>query len=83
MQQQLNDITLKFFRYFDSKFRGLNHRIAEQDKHIEGLYQLIDTYVQQTELQAHDALIDNARLSRVEKLLYASLGNQETAELQL
>ena len=83
MQQQLNDITLKFFRYFDSKFRGLNHRLAEQDKHIEGLYQLIDTYVQQTELQAHDALIDNARLSRVEKLLYASLGNQETAELQL
>ena len=83
MQQQLNDITLKFFRYFDSKFRGLNHRIAEQDKHIEGLYQLIDTYVQQTELQAYDALIDNARLSRVEKLLYASLGNQETAELQL
>lgn len=83
MQQQLNDITLKFFRYFDSKFRGLNHRIAEQDKHIEGLYQLIDTYIQQTELQAHDALIDNARLSRVEKLLYASLGNQETAELQL
>lgn len=83
MQQQLNDITLKFFRYFDSKFRGLNHRLAEQDKHIEGLYQLIDSYVQQTELQAHDALIDNARLSRVEKLLYASLGNQETAELQL
>jgi len=83
MQQQLNDITLKFFRYFDSKFRGLNHRIAEQDKHIEGLYQLIDTYVQQTELQAYDALIDNARLSRVEKLLYASLGNQEAAELQL
>lgn len=83
MQQQLNDITLKFFRYFDSKFRGLNHRLAEQDKHIEGLYQLIDTYVQQTELQAHDALIDNARLSRVEKLLYTALGNQETAELQL
>ena len=83
MQQQLNDITLKFFRYFDSKFRGLNHRLAEQDKHIEGLHQLIDSYVQQTELQAHDALIDNARLSRVEKLLYAVLGNQETAELQL
>ena len=81
MQQQLNDITLKFFRYFDSKFRGLNHRIAEQDKHIEGLYQLIDTYVQQTELQAQDALIDDARLTRVETLLQASLTKPEPAEV--
>ena len=83
MQQQLNDITLKFFRYFDSKFRGLNHRLAGQDKHIVGLYHFIDSYVQQTERQVHDAPIDNARLSRVEKLLYAALGNHETGELQL
>lgn len=82
MQQQLNDITLKFFRYFDSKFRGLNHRIAEQDKHIEGLYQLIDTYVQQTELQTQDALIDDARLTRVESLLQKALSKPETAELK-
>lgn len=81
MQQQLNDMTLKFFRYFDSKFRGLNHRIAEQDKHIEGLYQLIDTYVQQTELQVQDALIDDARLQRLETLLQAALVKQDPAKV--
>lgn len=69
MQQQLNDITLKFFRYFDKKFSGLNKRITAQDRHIEGLYQLIDTFVQQTELQAQDALIDDARLAHLESIL--------------
>ena len=81
MQQQLNDITIKIFHYFDSKFRGLNHRIAEQDKHIEGLYQLIDTYVQQSELQAQDALIDDARLRRVENMLQVVTQQPDTAEL--
>ncbi len=81
MQQQLNDITLKFFRYFDKKFRGLNQRIAEQDKHIEGLYQLIDSFVRQTELQTQDSLIDDARLRRLELLLPGYSTQKETAEV--
>ena len=81
MQQQLNDITLKFFRYFDKCFYGLNQRIAEQDKHIAGLYDLIDTFVQQTELQAQDALIDDARLTRLEQILKPVRQNSEVAQL--
>ena len=83
MQQQLNDITLKFFRYIDKKFHGVNQKIADQDKHIEGLYDLIDTFVQQTELQAQDALIDDARLTRIETLLQSALAAQEQPRVRL
>lgn len=82
MQQQLNDITLKFFRYFDKKFRGVSSRMAEQDKHIEGLYQLIDTFVQQSELLTQDALIDDARISRLETLLHSYVDQPEPIEIR-
>lgn len=81
MQQQLNDITLKFFRYIDKKFRGVNSRLADQDKHIEGLYQLIDTFVQQSELLTQDALIDDARISRLETLLQAYISQPDPIEI--
>lgn len=81
MQQQLNDITARFFKYFDQRFRGLDNRFKKQDDHIEGLYRLIDGYSKQAEQQEHDAIIGEARVRRLEAIV-ASIAGDSRKELQ-
>ena len=66
MQQQLNEMTIRFFCYFDQKFRGLDKRFRNQDEHIDGLYRLVDSYAKQAEIQEQEALVGDARVARLE-----------------
>lgn len=67
MQQQLNEITVKFFRYIDTKFSRVDKRFTDHDAQINSLYQLIDTYVRQAESNEQEALLEEARVTRLEQ----------------
>ena len=66
MQQQLNDITVKIFRYFNRHFKDVDERLKKQDRHIEGIYQLIDSYLKQAEAINQGSLVGDKRLQRLE-----------------
>lgn len=66
MQQQLNDITVKIFRYFNRHFKDVDERLKKQDKHIEGIYQLIDAYLKQAEAINQGSQVGDKRLQRLE-----------------
>lgn len=67
MQQQLTDITAKFFKYFDTRFQGVDRRFRRQDEHIDGLYRLLDTILKQIETKEHELLAGDVRVTRVER----------------
>lgn len=67
MQQQINDITVKLFRYFNRHFKDVEDRLKKQDSHIEGIYQLIDSYLKQAEAINNGSLADDKRLQRLEQ----------------
>ena len=66
MQQQLNDFTVKFFRYIDSKLSRVDKRFTVQDAQIDGLYRLVDSYAKQVETSEQEALIGDAKVNRLE-----------------
>jgi hypothetical protein len=67
MHQQLNDITVKLFRYFNRHFKDVEERLKKQDNHIEGIYQLIDAYLKQAEAINDGSLAGDMRLQRLEQ----------------
>jgi hypothetical protein len=67
MQQQLNDVTVKIFRYFNRHFKDVEDRLKKQDSHIEGIYQLIDSYLKQAETINQDSVLGDKRLQRLEE----------------
>lgn len=67
MQQQLNDITVKLFRYFNRHFKDVDERLKKQDNHIEGIYQLIDAYLKQAEAITSGSQAGDKRLQRLEQ----------------
>lgn len=67
MQQQLNDFTTKFFKYFNRRFQVIDSRFSAQDDHIDGLYRLIDAYVKNIETKEHELVAGDARLERLER----------------
>lgn len=66
MQQQLNEITLKFFRYIDAKLSRVDKRFTDYDAQINSLYQLMDSYVRLAETSEQDALLKDERVTRLE-----------------
>ncbi|MBC7707869.1 hypothetical protein H7Y63_01465 [Polaromonas sp.] len=82
MQQQLNEMAIRFFCYFDQKFRGVDNRFMKQDRHIDGLYSLIDSYAKQLEMKEQENLAGNARVARLEAWVEQLVG-QSGARLEL
>lgn len=85
MQHQLNDITIKFFIYFNGQFKSLDRRFKRQDEHIDGLYKLLDAYLKQIEINQQEALIDTVRVRRLEdqikKLTQEARNQSKVAQL--
>ncbi|MDL2341735.1 MAG: hypothetical protein QFB87_01485 [Patescibacteria group bacterium] len=66
MQQQLNELAIRIFSYFDQRFRSVDNRFRKQDRHIDGLYSLIDSYAKQLEIKEQQNRADDDRVARLE-----------------
>lgn len=66
LKAELDELTIKLFKYFDGKFSETNKRFDTQEAKIDRVMNAVDAYAKQVEIYHHESIARDAQVERLQ-----------------
>lgn len=67
LKEELNSVVIKLIQSFAESEKAIKADLSLQNKKIDGLYGLVDTYAKDVEIYHHDMLASSNQMDRLQR----------------